>query len=163
MKQKQKDHQVIFSVTRIVLMAAFLSAIFFANANPCFAAAVVKKSSAVAKVTVVELTEAQIKLLQNTLSITEAQEELWSNLTQAMRENAIDMDILTRDRVENAKPMNAVEHMKFHGRITEAHLDQFKKFVVPFEALYDSMSDEQKDSTDKLFQTGIFKTIKKRK
>ena len=137
-------------------MVAFLSTIFFANANPSFAASGKKKSSAVARTSAVEYTEAQIKQLQGALKITEAQKELWNNLTQVMRENAKDMDALTKDRAENTKTMNAVEHMKFHSQITEAHLDQLKKFIPPFEALYASMSDEQKKITDTIFRTGKY-------
>jgi hypothetical protein len=64
------------------------------------------------------------------------------------------MDALNKDRAENTKPMNAVEHMKFHSQITEAHLDQLKKLIPSFEALYASMSDEQKKTTDTIFRTG---------
>jgi hypothetical protein len=71
-----------------------------------------------------------------------------------MRENANDMDALTKERVESTKSMNAVEHMKFHSQITEAQLVQLKKFIPPFEALYDSMSDAQKKNTDTIFLTG---------
>jgi hypothetical protein len=58
--------------------------------------------------------------------------------------------------------MNAVEHMKFHSQITEAHSDQLKKFIPPFEALYSSMSDEQKKSTDTIFRTGIYGKAKRK-
>ncbi len=75
-------------------MVAFLSTIFFANANLSFAASGKKKSPAIARTSAVEYTEAQIKQLQGTLNITEAQKELWNNLTQVMRENAKDMDAL---------------------------------------------------------------------
>jgi hypothetical protein len=50
--------------------------------------------------------------------------------------------------------MNAVEHMKLHSEITKAHLDQLEKLIPPFEAFYDSMSDEQKKITDTIFRTG---------
>jgi hypothetical protein len=83
-----------------------------------------------------------------------------------MRENAKDMDALTdtlaKERAEGTKTMNAVEHMKFHSQITEAHLDQLQKFIPPFEALYDSMSDEQRKTTDTIFRTGRFGKNKKK-
>jgi hypothetical protein len=108
-------------------------------------------------------TEAQIKQLQGALNITEAQKELWNNLTQAMRENAKDMDaFFTKARAENTQTRNAVEQMKFHSQITEAQLDQLKKFIPPFEALYAGMSDEQKKSTDTIFQTGRYGKSKKK-
>ncbi len=73
-----------------------------------------------------------------------------------MRENAKDMDVINKDRAENTKGMNAVEHMKFHSQITQAHLDQMNKLIPPFEALYASMSDEQKNITDTTFRTGKY-------
>ena len=159
---KRKAYQVATPVTLIVVMVAFLAAIFFANANLSFAASDSKKSSAVARTSAVEHTEAQIKQLQGTLKITETQKELWNKLTNVMRENAKDMDALAKERAENTKTINAVEHMKLHSQITEAHLNQLKKFIPPFEALYASMSDEQKKSTDTIFRTGKYGKSKRK-
>jgi hypothetical protein len=159
---KRKAYQIVFSATLVVVMVVFISAIFFANANPSFAASGKKKSSAVVGISAVEHTEAQIKQLQGTLNITEAQQGLWNNLTSVMRENAKDMDALTKEKAENAKPMNAVEHMKLHSQITEAHLAQLKKLIPPFEAFYNSMSDQQKNITDMIFRTGKFEKSKRK-
>ena len=79
-----------------------------------------------------------------------------------MRENAKDMDALTKERAETTKPMNAVEHMKFHSQTTEAHLVQVKKLIPPFEAFYASMSDKQKNITDTIVRTGKFEKRKKK-
>jgi hypothetical protein len=151
---KRKDYQVAFPVTLVVAMVVFLAAIFFASANLSFAASGKKKSSEVARTSPVEHTEAQIKQLQSALNITEAQQELWNNLTKVMRENAKEIEALTKERAEGTKTMNAVEHMKFHSQITEAHLNQMKKLIPPFEAFYSSMSDEQKNITNTIFRTG---------
>ena len=159
---KRKDYQVAFPATLVVVMVAFLAAIFFANANLSFAASGKKKSPSVDITSAVEHTEAQIKQLQGTLNITEAQKELWNNLTQVMRENAKDMDAFTKDKAESTKTMSAVERMKLHSRITEFHLDQQKKLIPPFEALYVSMSDQQKNITDIIFRTGKHEKGKKK-
>jgi hypothetical protein len=160
---KRKAYQAVFTATLVVVMVAFLTTIFFANANLSFAASGTKKSSAVVKTSSVEYTEAQIKQLQGALKITSDQEELWNNLTRVMRENAKEMEIFfTRARAENVKTMNAVEHMKFHSQITEAQLDQMKKLIPPFEAFYASLSDEQKKSTDTIFQTGRYGKSKRK-
>ena len=151
---KQKNPLVAFPAV-LVVTVAFLATIFFANANPSFAASG-KKSMAHARTSAVEQTEAQIKQLQSALTITEAQEPLWNNLTQVMRENAKDMDAITKDMPEKAKTMNSVEHLKLHSQITEAHLAQLKKLIPPFEAFYNSQSDEQKKVTDTLFRTGKY-------
>jgi GMP synthase PP-ATPase subunit len=150
----QKAYHVAFPVTLVVVMVAFLSLFFFASADSSFAASTKKKSTTVAKMTAVEHTEARIKELKSELKITEAQEVLWNNFAQVMRENAKDMDAITKDKAESSKTMNAVEHMKFHSQITEARLNQQKKLIPPFEALYAGLSDEQKKVTDTIFLTG---------
>ena len=155
-------NQKAFQAALVVMMVAFLSIFFFASADNSFAASGKKKSSTVARTTAVEHTEAQIKQLHDELKITEAQEVLWNNLTQVMRQNAKEMDALTKDRAETSKTMNAVEHMKFHSQVTEAQLNQQKKFIPPFEALYASMSDEQKKSTDTIFREGRHEKHKKK-
>ena len=164
---KRKNYQVAFPVTLVVVMAAFLSAIFFASVDLSFAASGKKKSSAVARTSAVEYTEAQIKQLGGALNITEAQKELWNNLTQVMRENAKDMDALSdarkKGRAEGTKTLNAVEYMKLHSQITKVHLDQQEKLIPPFEAFYSSMSDQQKNITDVVFTTGKYGKQQKQK
>jgi hypothetical protein len=141
------------------IMVTVLSVFLFANATLAFAQAGKTEKAKVmpaTKISAVEHTEAQIKLIQDALVITETQKELWNNLTQVMRENAKDMDALTIERRETVKSMNAVDHMKFHRLTTEAHLKQMNKFLPPFEALYASMSDDQKKITDSIFRTGKY-------
>ena len=151
---KTHVHHVPLQAALVAVMAAFLSIVFLAAAHPSFAASAKKKTAAVAAVSAVEHTEARIKQLQDALNLTADQEVLWNDLTQVMRENAKNMDALTKDRVENGKTMNAVERLKHHSQTTEVNLEQLKKIIPPFEALYTSMSDEQKKITDALFLTG---------
>jgi hypothetical protein len=140
---KQKNPLVAFPAA-LVVTVAFLATIFFVNANPSFAASE-KKYSAHARTSAVEYTESQIKQLEGALTITEAQKPLWK-----------EMDALTKDKAANAETMNSVEHMKLHSQITETHLAQLKKLIPPFEAFYNSQSDEQKKITDTLFRTGKY-------
>ena len=162
---KQKDYIVTFPITLVVVIVAFLSTIFFANANVSYAAAK-KKSSPVVRMSAVDYTEAQIKQLKGALKITADQEELWNNLTEVMRENAKDMDVLTdslhKERAESTKVMNAVEHMKYHSEITKAHSEQLDKLIPPFEAFYDSLSAEQKKITNTIFETGRYGKSKRK-
>jgi len=153
---KQKFYQVAFPATIVVVMVAFLAAIFFANANLSFAATAKKKSSAETRTSAVAYTETQIKQMQGTLDITGAQKELWNNLTVVMRENAREMDALAKERAENTETLNALGHMKLHGEITKAHLNQLEKLLPPFEAFYDSLTDQQKKITDMVFRTGKY-------
>jgi hypothetical protein len=157
---KRKAYQVVFPATFVVVLVAFLAAIFFINADLSFAAAGKKKSSALDRPSAVAHTEAQIKQLQGALTITEEQKELWDNLTRVMRENAKDMDALrdarAKERAEGTQTLNAVEHMKLHREITRAQFDQMDKLIPPFEAFYSSMSDQQKNITDIVFRTGKY-------
>jgi hypothetical protein len=151
---KTNTRKTLVPTALVVVMVAFLSTIFLVNADPSFAASGKKKSPEAVKTSAVEHTEGRIKMLQSTLKISESQQTLWNNLTAVMRENAKEMDALSKDRAENTKGMNAVEHLKFHTQTTEAHLAQQKRFITPFEALYTSMTDEQKQITDTIFRTG---------
>lgn len=159
---KRKTNSVVLQATLILVLVAFLSTIFLANANNSFAASGKKKSQAMTQTSAVEHTEAQIKQLQGTLNISAAQEPLWNNLTQVMRENAKDMDALNKERAEQTVSLNAVEHIKFHSQITQAHLSQMNKLIPPFEAFYDSMSDQQKNITNIVFRTGKYGKSKRR-
>jgi hypothetical protein len=159
---KQKAYQVAFPVVLVLVMVAFLSTIFFSSTNLSFAASGSKKSPVVTRPSAVEHTEAQIKKLQGALNFTEAQKELWNNLAQVMRENAKDMDALNKDRAEKTEPMNAVEHLKLHSEVTKAHLAQLNKLIPPFEALYVSMSDQQKNITNIIFRSGKYGKSKRK-
>jgi protein CpxP len=150
----QKTNPCTFASAAVVMVVAFLSIFFVASVNPAFAASSKKKSPAIARTSAVDHTEARIKQLFDALKITEAQQELWKSFTQVMRENAIELDALSKDKSEIIKTMNAVDYLKFHNQITETHLNQQKRLIPAFEALYTSMSDEQKKSTDLIFRTG---------
>ena len=117
-------------------------------------AATTRMQAAASKASTVEPVEARIKDLHARLKITPAQEDLWNNATQVMRENAKTMDALRKARSEKAQTMTAVEDFKSYGEITEAHADGIKKFVPVFSALYDSMSDAQKKNADTIFRRG---------
>lgn len=141
--------------TFIVVLVAFFTAIIFVNPITALAATKAKaKAPAAARLSAVEHTEARIKALQDVLKITDDQKELWNNLTRVMRENAKSMDALTKEKEQLPKTMNAVEHLKQHNQMTATRLEHMTKLIPPFEALYNSMSDEQKKSTDTIFMTG---------
>lgn len=163
---KKKTNRVAFPSIFGVIMLAFLAVAFFANANLSFAASGKTNSSAMAKTSAVEHTEAQIKQLQGALNISAAQEESWNNLTRAMRENAKEMDAFrdtrAKERSEGTKTLNAVEQMKLHSQMMKAHLDQMEKLIPPFEAFYSGLSDQQKNITDIIFSTGKHQKSKRK-
>jgi hypothetical protein len=96
--------------------------------------------------------EARINDLHTKLGITPAQEDLWKNVAQVMRDNAKTMETLTKARTENAKTMTAIDDLKSYGEIAEAHADGIRKFTPVFEALYNKMSDDQKKNADTIFR-----------
>lgn len=159
---RRKTNSVIFRATLVLVLVAFLSTIFLAGASNSFAAVGQKKSQAMTRISAVEHTEAQIKQLQGALNITEAQQPLWNNMIQVMRENAKDMDALNKERAEQTVPMNAIERMKFHSQITQSHLSQTNKLIPPFEAFYDSMTEQQKNITNIVFRTGKYGRSKRK-
>ena len=105
--------------------------------------------------------EAHIKELHKKLHITAAQDAQWNALAQVMRDNAKAMLDLEKQRAQDVKASNAVEVVKSYESVIEAHEEGMKKFVPAFEALYNSMSDEQKKSADALFRSRARAAAKK--
>lgn len=95
--------------------------------------------------------EARIKQLHAQLKITGAQEDQWNAFTQVMRENAQAMQSQVEQRLQNQRTMTAVDDLNSYEQITETHADGIKKLVPAFQALYDSMSPEQKKNADIVF------------
>ena len=97
--------------------------------------------------------EARISDMHAKLQITQAQEEQWSKVALVMRDNAKQMDSLTKTRAERAD-MNAIDDLKSYGEIAAAHADGIKKLTPAFETLYGTMSDTQKKNADDMFRRG---------
>ena len=96
--------------------------------------------------------EARIKELHKKLHITDAQKPQWDALTSVMRNNAQVMVDLQAKRTADAQTQSAVDVVKSYQSVIEAHEVGMQKFVPPFEALYNSMSDAQKKTVDSLFR-----------
>ncbi len=152
MNQHKKQFACKPVVTGIVMV--LLSIFILAAAKPSSAATTKKKAPAVERMSVVDYTEARIKMLQTAIKVTPEQQGVWSNLTLVMRDNAKELDNMIKDKSELTKNMTALEAMKFHSQVTESRLEQQKKLIPVFESLYTSMSDEQKKITDTIFRTG---------
>jgi protein CpxP len=137
------------SLTTLAVAAAVLLAFFvLASATPSLAAS---HEKGMAKASKTERVEDRIKVLYAKLKITPEQEALWENVTKIMRENAVTMEALIKERTEKTGTQNAVEDLKSYSAIAEAHADGLKKFIPAFEPLYASMSDAQKKDADTLF------------
>lgn len=95
--------------------------------------------------------ETHIKRLHSQLKITADEEPLWSDVAQAMRDNAQSLDQLQQERSANSGSMSAIDNLKSYEAIADAHADGMKKLVPAFEALYDKMPDAQKKMADAVF------------
>jgi hypothetical protein len=101
-----------------------------------------------------ETVEQRITNLHVALKITPDQEKAWDSVAQAMRENAAAMETLVAERTVHApKNVTAVQDLQSYEKFTQEHANALKKLIPSFEALYNSMPDEQKKVTDEVFQS----------
>jgi len=134
---KRRASQFPYLTALAVAAAALLATSALASARPSH----------------VDRVEARIKELHAKLHITQAQEGLWTNVTQVMRDNAQTMDALHKARADQAQTMSALDELKSYGDVADAHAAGIKKFAPVFASLYASMSDAQKKNADTLFRS----------
>jgi periplasmic protein CpxP/Spy len=161
---KRIAYQFTYPTALAVAAAVLLGFIVLASAIPSLAASPEPSLATAGTASKADRVEARIKELHTKLKVTPAQEALWDNVTQVMRDNAKTMEALIKARSEKASTMTAVDDLKSYGEIAEAHADGLKKFIPVFEPLYASMSDAQKKDADTLFhQRGRTKSKSKAK
>jgi hypothetical protein len=107
-----------------------------------------------AKASAEDRVETRITELRAEIKITPAQEAQWGKVAQVMRDNAKTQDDLTRLRLENEKTMTAVEDLQSYAAIIQAHADGIQTLTPVFAALYDSLSDAQKQEANEAFRHG---------
>jgi periplasmic protein CpxP/Spy len=105
-----------------------------------------------AKRSPVDRVEARIAQLHRELKITPEQQPQWDALAQVMRDNAQQMETALKARAQTVSTGTAVDDLHSYEVIADAHADGLKKFVPAFEALYNTMSDDQKKTTDAVFR-----------
>jgi len=105
--------------------------------------------------------EKRIKELHSKLHITAAQQTQWDNLVQVMRANATAMMDLQKQRASDVGSMTAVDAVKSYAGVIKAHEEGMDKFVPAFEALYNSMSEQQKNIADAMFRTKVRSSAKR--
>jgi LTXXQ motif family protein len=101
----------------------------------------------------------RIKYLHDRLRITPAQEPLWENVAQAMRENADAVAPLIAERLESAQHGSAIDTLSAYRKLGAAQLEGLDKFIAAFQALYGGLSDAQKRIADGLFRLGPMSMI----
>jgi LTXXQ motif family protein len=96
--------------------------------------------------------EARIKYLHNRLRVTPAQEPLWADLAQVMRENEKSMASVLKERFQGARSGNAIDALGADEKVGEAQLEALKKFTAAFQALYEGLTPDQKKIADVIFR-----------
>ena len=99
-----------------------------------------------------ERVENRIKELHVQLHITPAEQPLWDQFAQVMRENSRDMDQAYMQRVLRFSTMNAVQNMQSYEQIAQEHTKSLQKLIPAFENLYSAMSEQQKQAADQVFR-----------
>lgn len=94
----------------------------------------------------------RIKELHAKLQITPAQEQEWQKFAQTMRDNAQKMDQAFESRVDQMQSMSALDNMRSYAQISQQHAQDVQALLPPFEALYASMSENQKHTADQVFR-----------
>ena len=96
--------------------------------------------------------EARIKQLHDQLKITAAQEPQWNGVAQAMRDDAQAMQSAIAKLRQNRAQATAVDELRGYQEVTETHVAGLQKLIPAFEALYNTMSPEQKKTADAAFR-----------
>lgn len=90
--------------------------------------------------------------LHSKLHITPEQNQQWEQFAQVMRDNAREMDQLYKQRADRFASMSAVDNMQSYAQIEQQRAQDAQKLVPAFQALYASLSDQQKKTADELFR-----------
>jgi len=102
--------------------------------------------------TMQQMTEQRIADLHARLHITAAEQSQWDQFAQVMRDNAKDLDQAYQQRAAKVESMNAVENMQSYAAIEQTRAEDTQKLVPAFQALYASLSDQQKMQADQSFR-----------
>ena len=154
--------QTVLATTAVIGLSAFAFAAIAAPpaaGNPTVVAPAATASSpavAPAKPAVRHSQESTVEQriadLHAKLSITPAQQPQWEPFAQVMRDNAVAIDQAFQQRVKALPTMTAVDNVKSYAGIGAEHAQEMQKLVPAFQALYDTMSDSQKQVADQVFR-----------
>jgi hypothetical protein len=97
--------------------------------------------------------EGRIAFLRAELKITDAEQARWEHVAAAMRASARQMDQMAQQmRATRDQPRNAVQDLERRAQLAETRASADKTFLAAFKPLYDSLSADQKQSADELFE-----------
>jgi hypothetical protein len=104
-----------------------------------------------------DMVEQRIADLHSQLGITDAQSQQWDAFAQTMRDNAHKTDEAFKDRAQKFHSLSADDAMKSYAQLAQLHADNMQKMAAAFSTLYASLSDEQKQTADKVFRYEVAK------
>lgn len=96
--------------------------------------------------------EGQIAELRSRLKITPAQQPQFDAFAQVMRQNAQEMEKLAAQQ-PRGKP-NAVEAVRAAQKVAQEDAEGLGRLLPKLEALYGTLSEQQKRAADQLFASG---------
>jgi hypothetical protein len=95
--------------------------------------------------------EARIKRLHDDLKITADQETQWKAVAEAMRDDGKAMQATIAERRQNRATSTAVDDLRSYQKVAETHVQGLQRLIPAFQALYDTMSPDQKKNADTVF------------
>jgi hypothetical protein len=95
----------------------------------------------------------QIAELRKQLDITMAQQPQFDAFAQVIEHNAQQMDAVMQQMQQNPN-RNAVEDLRISVQFAQTEADGLKRLLPTLEALYASLSDQQKRTADQLLTSG---------
>ena len=105
--------------------------------------------------------ETRIARLHAALRITPQQEPLWQNFAGVMRQNVVQLDAVYAKRENSYGGMNAVQDLQSYAEVQEVTARNVQMLLQPFEALYDSLSPDQRKAADATFQHNTNRALQK--
>lgn len=102
--------------------------------------------------TVQHMVERRIAELHRQLQITPAQAQAWDEFAQVMRDNARTSDQAYRERGAHLATMSAVDNLQSFARLEQERAQGVQRLAASFQTLYNSLSEQQKQSADRLFR-----------
>ena len=94
----------------------------------------------------------RIKQLHTQLGITPAQQALWDQYAQVMRENAAAMSRAGDARAAKLESMDAIATMQSYADLSKLHGENMEKLAAAFTTLYNSFDATQKQRADSVFR-----------
>jgi protein CpxP len=91
--------------------------------------------------------------LKQQLNITAAQQPKFDEFAKVIKQNAETMDAAMQ-KAQQSVQQTAVEGLRAAASLTQTEADNLKRLVPALEALYATLSAEQKRMADELFNTG---------